>query len=307
MRVALICNTVSAFPLLDWLSSQGVLAGVGVKKQKSDFFSDLAMVCSQRRITPQVFEKEQLTSQLSNWIQATRADIVLVLGFPYKIPKKVLAVPRLGIYNIHFGRLPKYGGSFPVFWQIKNQENEGVLTIHKMDENFDSGPIAVEIPFEIKKDSTYGILESNYGFMSINGVFMLLDSILKNMLREKPQSKKNIDFMPKPTLKNLVVDWKNMNANSVVALLKACNPWNRGAIARINGIDLKIIDAVAIQSENSGAGRVLKIHENGIEIGCGGNTTISIKGVYSQYGYFYGSGVSLIGIKEGDYFEDIKI
>ncbi|MCU0324310.1 MAG: hypothetical protein MUF45_03525 [Spirosomaceae bacterium] len=307
MRVALICNTVSAFPLLDWLSSQGLLAGVGVKKQKSDFFSDLSVVCSQRRITPQVFEKEQLTSQLSNWVQAIRADIVLVLGFPYKIPKKVLAAPRLGIYNIHFGKLPKYSGSFPVFWQIKNQEKEGVLTIHKMDENFDSGPIAFEIPFEIKSIHTYGIVEANYSYVTINAVFMLLDNILKGTLNLKNQSKQVQKLLPKPTIKDLIIDWKTMNAHQIVALIKACNPWNRGAIARINGVDVKIIEAEANPSEIGKPAQVFNLHQNGMEVACINQTALNIKIMYSSFGYLCGESLTTFGIKNGDVFENIVI
>jgi methionyl-tRNA formyltransferase len=47
-----------------------------------------------------------------------------------------------------------------------------------MDKSFDSGPIAVEIPFEINPKNTYGIVETNYGHVAINGVFQLLNSIL---------------------------------------------------------------------------------------------------------------------------------
>ncbi len=110
-------------------------------------------------------------------------------------------LPQFGFYNIHFGKLPKYGGSFPVFWQIKNQEKEGVLTVHQMDENFDTSQIAVEIPFEIKVMNTYGIVEANYIYITINGVHKLLDSILKNYLKLMPQNLKKPVFFSKTNLK----------------------------------------------------------------------------------------------------------
>ncbi len=61
MRVALICNTTAAFPHLEWLNSQGVLAGIAVKEQKKDFFSNLTVICKQKKIIPQILIRENLS------------------------------------------------------------------------------------------------------------------------------------------------------------------------------------------------------------------------------------------------------
>lgn len=305
MKIALICNTPSAFPLLNWLHAQGVLVGVGTKAQSGDFFADLSVVCQQRNLKIQTFTKQDLSQQLSDWQILTKADLVFVLGFPYKIPKSVLQKPTHGFFNIHFGKLPKYGGSFPVFWQIKNQEREGVLTIHQMDKAFDSGPIAVEIPFEIIPMNSFGIVEANYGYMAINGVFQLLNSILQKNLVLKSQKAQNQAFFPKPTLKDLIIDWQKMDAKTIVALIKACNPWNRGAIARINGLDVKIIEAQVSTQEDKKAGEVLHLSQNGMEVACINNTALNIKILHSSFGYLEGETLGAFGIKKGDIFQKI--
>ncbi len=305
MRVALICNTMSAFPLLNWLDIQGVLVGVGIKEQKNDFSQDIAIVCKQKKHTVQVFKKDNLTSQLSLWIRGLRVDLVLVLGFPYKIPKEVLGLPKFGFFNIHFGKLPKYGGSFPVFWQIKNQEKEAVLTVHKMNEMYDSGEIAVEIPIAMNPNLTFGILDANFGFLTIQAVFQLLDNLLKNTLILKPQKHNNQIFLPKPTLKDLIIDWQKMDAYEILALIKATNPWNRGAIARINGIDIKIIEAKISTQQNKKVCEVFSLSQNGMEVGCFKNTALDIKIMYSPYGYLEGENMGIFGIKIGDLFEKI--
>jgi methionyl-tRNA formyltransferase len=307
MRVALICNTTSAFPLLDWLKTQGALVGVAMLEQKSDFADDLKMVCQQQKITLQILKNDTLSQQLSTWIIDNQVDVVLVLGFSKKIPASLLNLPRFGFFNIHFGKLPKYGGSFPVFWQIKNQEKEGVLTIHRMDENYDTGPIAVEIPFEIKPTNTFGIVEANYSYKAINGVFQLLDSILKNNLVLKPQTAKKPHFLPKPMLKDLIIDWKTMQAEEIVALIRACNPWNRGAITRINGVDVKIIEAQSYPLDIKKAGTVFHLYKNGMEVSCIKNKALDIKIIYSQFGYLSGDSLGAFVIKNGDVFEQIKV
>ncbi len=305
MRVALICNTPSAFPLLNWLDSQGILAGVGIKEQKTDFSSDLSVICQQKKLRPHILKKENLSQQLSIWIRTIRADIVLVLGFSYKIPKEILKLPQFGFYNIHFGKLPIYGGSTPVFWQIKNREKEGVLTIHQMDENFDSGPIALEIPFEIKSIDTYGIVQTNYSHTTIHGVFQLLDSLLKHTLRLKQQTKNNQVFLPRPALKDIVINWQTMKADKILALIKACNPWNRGAITRINGIDVKIIEAKTSIAQSRKPGEIIQVSANGMKVSCIQNTALDVKILYSQFGYLEGETLGAFGVKEGDVFEKI--
>ena len=307
MKVALLCHTASAFPLLDWLHAQGILSGVGILEQETEFFSDLSVICQQKNIKPHVFNKPNLTRQMFHWINAIKADIVLVLTFPYKIQKEILQLTPLGVYNIHFGKLPEYGGSFPVFWQIKNREKQGVVTVHKMDENFDSGPIAIELPFDINAIQNYGIVEANYGYMAINAVFQLLDNILKKTLILKPQLHKNYKFLPKPSLKDIIINWDTMDANEIVALIKACNPWNKGAIARINGLDVKIIEANANTSSVGKVGEVFHPYKNGMEVRCINNTSLDIKTMYSRFGYQTGELLTSFGIKMGDFFEKIAL
>ena len=307
MKVALLCHTASAFPLLDWLHAQGILSGVGILEQETEFFSDLSVICQQKNIKPHVFNKPNLTRQMFHWINAIKADIVLVLTFPYKIQKEILQLTPLGVYNIHFGKLPEYGGSFPVFWQIKNREKQGVVTVHKMDENFDSGPIAIELPFDINAIQNYGIVEVNYSYMAINAVFQLLDSILKKTLILKPQLHKNYKFLPKPSLKDIIINWDTMDANEIVALIKACNPWNKGAIARINGLDVKIIEANANTSSVGKVGEVFHPYKNGMEVRCINNTSLDIKIMYSRFGYQTGELLTSFGIKMGDFFEKIAL
>jgi methionyl-tRNA formyltransferase len=88
-------------------------------------------------------------------------DLVVCHGFPWRIPASALRIPRLGIMNIHPSLLPKYRGPLPVAWAIRNGDSELGVTLHWMDENFDSGRIIVQrggIPLddEIAPDRLFG-------------------------------------------------------------------------------------------------------------------------------------------------------
>ena len=307
MRVALIGNSNAVFPLLDWLHAQGVLVGVAATEQENEFFKNFEAVCQQKQITANIFRKKSITKQLKDWLENLNADIVLVMGFSHKIRKEILVLPKLGFFNIHFGKLPKYGGGHPVFWQIKNQETQATLTIHQMDEAYDTGPIAFEINFDLNPQSNYAMVELNYGYLTINGVYFLLDAILKNALILTPQSNQNSVFYSKPTLKDIIIHWQSMTAPEIMALIKACNPWNNGAIARINGMDLKILEASIKNMPTTKAGEIITINENEIEVSCINDTAISIKAIYATVGFLAGESLTSLGLNKGDIFDTIPI
>ncbi len=79
-------------------------------------------------------------------------DLILVVGFPWRLPAELLALPRLGCVNTHPALLPRYRGPNPVFWHFMNGETQGGLTMHRMDADFDTGPILSQRAFEITPD-----------------------------------------------------------------------------------------------------------------------------------------------------------
>jgi methionyl-tRNA formyltransferase len=305
MRVGLIGNVNAVFPLLEWLHAQGILAGVSVIEKDNEYFKDFEAFCLQKKIKATIFKKPSMDHQLKNWVKAINADLVLVMGFPSKIKKEILLIPKHGFFNIHFGKLPKYGGAFPVFWQIKNQEPQATLTIHQMDESYDTGPIVCELNFEINSQMNFAMVELNFGYLAINGVYFLVDALLRNTLQFLAQSIKKPVFLKKPGVKDIIIDWKNKNAAQIVALVKACNPWNKGAISKINGYDLKILEANAVHFPDAKPGEVIHIDENQILVGCLNDSALGIKLILASVGYLAGETLATIGIKKGDVFEGI--
>ncbi|WP_019545895.1 methionyl-tRNA formyltransferase [Streptomyces sulphureus] len=73
-----------------------------------------------------------------------RPDLVVCNGFPWRLPPALLAVPTLGTLNIHTSLLPRYRGPIPVHWAIRNGDRETGVTVHWMDETFDTGPVLVQ-------------------------------------------------------------------------------------------------------------------------------------------------------------------
>lgn len=80
-------------------------------------------------------------------LRLTRAyepEIGLCTGYNWLLPPEVLAVPRLGVVNSHPSLLPRHRGPFPFAWAVRENDPELALTVHLMDEQFDTGPILAQ-------------------------------------------------------------------------------------------------------------------------------------------------------------------
>jgi methionyl-tRNA formyltransferase len=74
-------------------------------------------------------------------LASVEPDLVVCMGFPWKIPPDALAVPRLGWLNGHPSLLPRHRGPLPVAWAIRGGDEEIGITFHRMDADLDTGPI----------------------------------------------------------------------------------------------------------------------------------------------------------------------
>ncbi|GIH72250.1 methionyl-tRNA formyltransferase [Sphaerimonospora thailandensis] len=70
-------------------------------------------------------------------------DLIVVYGLAWKLSRAVLRTARLGAINVHTSLLPKYRGPLPVHWAVRNGDPEVGVTIHWMDDDFDTGNILV--------------------------------------------------------------------------------------------------------------------------------------------------------------------
>ena len=90
-------------------------------------------------------------------VRLTRAyepEIGLCTGYSWLIPPEVLAIPPLGIVNTHPSLLPRHRGPFPFAWAIREGDAELGMTVHLMDERFDTGPILAQGSRPMPDDTT---------------------------------------------------------------------------------------------------------------------------------------------------------
>lgn len=192
---------------------------------------------------------ESSSSDLYTWIIKNNPDITFIFGY-----SKLINIDRLTnkqIFNIHYGSLPEYKGPSPVFWQLKNGENELCVTIHKLNNKFDEGAV---VWFKKTKNTDYMNFKIANLILSkivVEGVMYLINFLVINKLQNIIEFTKEANAISKyykrPQLNDVLIKWDAMSSKEIINLVKACNPWNKGAITYCNGNECKLLDATIVQ------------------------------------------------------------
>ncbi len=77
-------------------------------------------------------------------LAALEPDLALSGGFPVRVPEDALRVPTHGVVNGHPALLPRYRGPNPIGWALRNGDAELGFTYHRMDADFDTGPLLAQ-------------------------------------------------------------------------------------------------------------------------------------------------------------------
>lgn len=125
-------------------------------------------------------------AELIKKIKELNVDIAIVCSFNYKIPKVLLESVKDGFINVHPSLLPKYRGANPYSTAILNNEKETGVTLHFMDEEFDTGDIIAQRKIAITPKETMGTL---FNKLNIIAFEMLFDTLKQYEEAELPRMK----------------------------------------------------------------------------------------------------------------------
>lgn len=87
-------------------------------------------------------------------VRAMKPDVIVSVAAPEIFKKGILASARLGCVNIHSGRLPKYRGMMPNFWQLLEGEKCATVTVHEMAEKLDAGAVLDTFEFPLRESDS---------------------------------------------------------------------------------------------------------------------------------------------------------
>jgi len=202
-------------------------------------------------------------------ITAEAPDLIVVVAYGHILPKSILDIPRLGCINVHASLLPKYRGAAPINWAVARGETVTGITIMRMDEGMDTGPMLHVREIPIGEEDTAETMFSKLSILGAEALREALRKLREGTLYETPQDAALATYAPKLTKEHGRIDWSR-SSGEVCNLVRGMTPWP-SAIAVHAGRTLKILSsAVAVESGAAGeAGEVVALGRDGIAVACG--------------------------------------
>jgi len=185
-------------------------------------------------------------------------DICIVVAYGKIIPRKYLDM--LPFYNVHPSLLPKYRGAAPIQRAIENGEKSTGVTIFKLTDQLDAGPIVMQESVEIEEFETFDEVEAKL----LNLGCQMLVEFLKNPFSHDlvPQDESQASYAPKIEEKDLLVDFAQP-AERVKDKIRAYDS-RPGARTFLNGQCVKLFGVRAIEPCSTNVpGTVIRINRDG--------------------------------------------
>lgn len=312
MKIVALANHILALPALHYLAENQWLKGVVSIEKAHDYSVQVENLSVNHGVPFLRVGRHELTEKLKAWLEDIRPDVVLVFTFSYKIPESLLAIPRLGFYNFHFGPLPHYRGSDPVFWQILNGESVGGITVHRMNREYEAGPILLQYPTAFFPGESYGIHIGRLASAAVAVLRTVLEKLkTPEAITLAPQDEVSAKYYPRPTSLDLCINWEAQTADEIENLVNAANPFYGGAITSFRDKVVKLLE-VSPAEVNGVAGKragtiVYTDVQHGLFVTCKDDRCLRINIIQTTEGIMTGNRMAALGVRPGERFEPVTV
>tara|TARA_B100000029_G_C17441815_1_gene911723 strand:- start:19 stop:942 length:924 start_codon:yes stop_codon:yes gene_type:complete len=189
-------------------------------------------------------------------------DLAIIMGYGRLIPEEFLNIPKLGCINIHLSLLPRWRGASPIEHSLMSGDNETGVTIFRLNEKFDCGPILNSIKFKISNTITKEDLKENLNRLGIDLLLSTLPKYLKKEIFLKKQDDSQATYAKKIFNKDRKINFFK-NKNEIYNFIRSFSP-KPGAWFEFKGENIKILSC----ETNSIIGKKSTILSNTLDIGC---------------------------------------
>ena len=200
-------------------------------------------------------------------LEALCPDIVIVAAYRLFLPSKILRTPKWGCLNIHPSLLPRYRGSSPVVEAILNGDRSTGVTVMKIDEGMDTGPVIAQQNTLIDDQESATELTVRLFEQGASLLMKILPDWTAGSIQGISQDESKATLTTRLTKGNGEIDWTN-DAETIARQIRAYKTWP-GTYTRWNGKQLKIIEASVskeLSLDSSGPGRVASLIDGGVGV-----------------------------------------
>lgn len=198
-----------------------------------------------------------------DYFQQLNVDLVVVVAYGQIISKQFLQLPKYGFLNVHASLLPKWRGAAPIQRSVMAQDPATGISIMKIEEQLDSGPVLLVESMKLNLSTTSGEVENYLSNIGGDKILEAIQLIEEGKARFIPQEEDKATYAKKIKKEDEIIHW-NKSAKEIIAQIHGLNP-RPGACFTYKEEKIKIWKAEYV-AKNDKPGLVL---DNQLCISCG--------------------------------------
>jgi methionyl-tRNA formyltransferase len=313
MRIGIISDSDAFIPLVYTLAVQKLQVYIYYSPSPDELVNQKVQAFTGQMNIPVMNEKEK-DKDLYQWLAKEAFDLCFVIGYKYMIRLNRLAGCSTRLFNIHFGPLPSYKGPIPLFWQLKHGCNTICVSIHQLTDKLDEGPLIWMKETANKDHYNYQTAVQVLSQLCVEGVLFIMSFMAAQLTLPLLQYNSAAPaYYKRPVLNDVVIDWKTMDSRAICNLIRACNPWNKGAITFYKRQEVKLMDALILKQEKERPGEeritahagMISEDTEGMHIQCCDGNTINVNMLFFQDSYIPAYYCHSFGFRKGEMFETL--
>jgi methionyl-tRNA formyltransferase len=301
-----LCGNRIAIPVIRDLVFSRQLAALVIPQACTAFAEEVQPLLKESGIPILFVTKNNTAAIVLEAVKKYVPAAGLVFAFSYRVPPVVFNAVKNGFYNIHPGPLPGYRGPDPIFRQIKNRETYATVTIHKIDEGYDSGAVVLAAKIHLLPTDTHGMLSVKVAALAATMMGTLVKMTGMGIaIPSRKQDPLKAVFYKKQAADDVTINWQTMDAASITALINACNPWNKGAFTTLHQNIIRLLEAEAElpqQEIHHPPGTILSVNSTGMMVATCNGHVLLIRTVCCEEGIFSAGRMSAFGVLPGHQF-----
>lgn len=187
------------------------------------------------------------TPEVESRFREAAADVLVVAAYGLIVPGPLLALPRLGAVNVHASLLPRWRGAAPIQRALLAGDRRTGISIMKMDEGLDTGPIYEMREVQISDTDDAGSLHDKLAALGGDALLEVLASLQEGRARAVAQAAQGATYAAKIATSETLLDWQRPAAELERAV-RAFRP-APGARLRLQGGLLKVWKAAVVDAQ----------------------------------------------------------
>jgi len=196
----------------------------------------------------QTFTPTEFVSKISKKeIEELHPDLIIVMGYGLKLPQYILQLPTLGCFNIHVSLLPRWRGAAPIEHALLNGDKETGVTIFKLVQEMDAGPILGKDVISVDQHMNKKELTEKLNKLGIELLISILPKIFNEDVFLTQQDDSKVTYAHKITSSMRLLDFNN-EVKTVYNKIRAFSP-QPSAWFLLNNERIKIIKSSLVEGE----------------------------------------------------------